>query len=181
MENERMTREDYVRYDRVWQRVSPELDPYPEVRRESGEVPAPVCAAPRSVDADTIAGFIDQALTTRRAYLSARRCAPTAARRMLYQLAEEAGTHARRLMGLYYILTGRCYQSKLCAVSAENLPWCQLLRLRYQEACFACESYRQAAETAGDGCMRAILQQLSADACRHAGVLLQLLEGNLPG
>jgi len=181
MENERMTQEDYVRYDRVWQRVSPELDPYPEVRQQSGNVPAPVCAAPRSVDADTIAGFIDQALTTRRAYLAARRCAPGAARRVLYQLAEEEGAHARRLMGLYYILTGRCYQSKLCSVSVEALPWCQLLRLRYQEACAACESYRQAAQLATDGCLQGVLLQMSADACRHAGVLLQLLEGNLPG
>ena len=172
MENERLTREDYVRYDRVWQRVAPELDPYPEARAMM-PVPEPeaVCTVSRTVDADMIAGMIDSELAARRAYQMAQRCAPTAAaRRVLHQLAEEEGAHARRLMGLYY----------MCAVSVESLPWCQLLRLRYQEACCACESYRQAAEWAEDGCLRGVLLQMSADECRHAGMLLRLLEGNLP-
>ena len=32
---------DYRMYDRIWQRVSPELNPYPDVRGESSEVTLP--------------------------------------------------------------------------------------------------------------------------------------------
>ena len=32
---------DYDMYDRIWQRVSPELNPYPDVRGESSEVTLP--------------------------------------------------------------------------------------------------------------------------------------------
>ena len=141
-----------------------------------------ICPAPRDDGSAQIAAFIDQALTGRRAYLSARRCAPTAAaRRTVQQLAEEAGAHARRLMGLYYILTGQCYRSRLCAAEAECLPWCRLLRLRWQEACYASEEYRRAADAASDGCVQGILLQMAEDQRRHASVLLHLLEGNLPG
>jgi len=183
MENERITREDYVRYDRVWQRVAPELDPYPLIRQAASAVEEPaLCPVESGGPAEIVAAFIDGELTARRAYLAARRCAPTsAARRIMQQLAEEEGAHARRLMGLHYILTGRCYQSQLCAAATECLPWCQLLRLRYQEACCAAEGYRRAAEGAADGCLRAILQQMAEDEHRHALTLLRLLEGNLPG
>lgn len=181
MEKERITQEDYIRYDRVWQRVAPELDPYPAVRQGSA-VGREACPAVQEDGAAQIAAFIDQALTCRRAYLSARRCAPTAAaRRTVQQLAEESGAHARRLMGLYYILTGQCYRSQLCAAETDCLLWCRLLRLRWQEACFAAESYRRAAEAAADGCVQGILLQMAEDQRRHASVLLHLLEGNLPG
>lgn len=180
MEKERITQEDYVRYDRVWQRVAPELDPYPAVRQ--GAAAEELCPAERDDGAAQLAAFIDQALACRRAYLSARRCAPTtAARRTMQQLAEESGAHARRLTGLYYILTGQCYRSHLCAAESECLPWCRLLRLRWQEACYAAEGYRRAAEAAADGCVQGILLQMAEDQRRHASVLLHLLEGNLPG
>ena len=181
MENERITQADYVRYDRVWQRVAPELDPYPAVRQAAAEEPA-ACPTAAPGAEKTVAAFIDGELSARRAYLAARRCAPTAAaRRTLQQLAEEEGAHARRLMGLYYILTGRCYRSRLCAAVAEGLPWCQLLRLRWQEVCCAAEGYDRAADRMTDGCLRGILLQLAEDERRHAAALLRLLEGNLPG
>ena len=35
---------DYARYDRIWQRVAPAMDPYPEVRAARGGAVIPVSA-----------------------------------------------------------------------------------------------------------------------------------------
>ena len=35
---------DYARYDRIWQRVAPAMDPYPEVRAARGGAAIPVSA-----------------------------------------------------------------------------------------------------------------------------------------
>lgn len=48
---EGITAYDYRMYDRIWQRVSPDLDPYPDVRAANGAnvptaAPAPAAAAP---------------------------------------------------------------------------------------------------------------------------------------
>ena len=134
---EKMEHMDPQRCDRIWQRVSPELDPYPEVRaacrepsREPGaenipertgaaavpaapEIPAVpaesgCCLAGRAMGSiRLIQDFIEDELADRRAYLAYAACAPNmAARRLLRQLAGEEGSHARRLMGVYYLVTG---------------------------------------------------------------------------
>ena len=141
---EKMEHMDPQRCDRIWQRVSPELDPYPEVRaacrepsREPGaenipertgaaavpaapEIPAEpaesgCCLAGRAMGSiRLIQDFIEDELADRRAYLAYAACAPNvAARRLLRQLAGEEGSHARRLMGVYYLVTGCCYQPRL--------------------------------------------------------------------
>lgn len=127
---------DPQRCDRIWQRVSPELDPYPEVRaacrepsREPGaeNIPERTGAAAVRLHGDTggalaesgcclagramgsirlIQDFIEDELADRRTYLAYTACAPNvAARRLLRQLAGEEGSHARRLMGVYYLVT----------------------------------------------------------------------------
>ena len=188
MDHETITHEDYVRYDRVWQRVAPGLDPYPEARAAAAMMPVPVkeaeeccCLAQTRADVEAIRDFIEHELADRRIYLEHMRCAPSAAaRRILRQIADEEGTHARRLMGLYYIITGQCYRPALCAAPTEMQPWCQLLRRRYGEECAGGYAYRRAAEETEDACLRRILERFSADEYRHAELLLRLLEGNLP-
>ena len=141
---EKMEHMDPQRCDRIWQRVSPELDPYPEVRaacREPSREPrteniqertgaAAVPAAPEIPAAPAESGcclagramgsirliqdFIEDELADRRAYLAYAACAPNvAARRLLRHLAGEEGIHARRLMWVYYLVTGCCYQPRL--------------------------------------------------------------------
>ena len=181
MENERMTREDYLRCDRVWQRVAPELDPYPEVR--SG-VPAvreeAACCPLGGPAAEQLAQFIEQELAGRRLYLGQLRCAPTpAARKILRQIADEEAGHIRRLMGLYYMLTGRCHSAAVPAAEEGPLPWCRFLRLRYHAECAAAQGYRAAAASA-EPCLQAVFAALGEDEFRHAQLLLRLLEGNLP-
>ena len=124
--------------------------------------------------------WIDHELADRQTYCRQMRCAPAAARRVLRQLAEEEGAHARKLMGLYYMLTGQCFRPALQPADAEVLPWCAFLRRRYEEECAGGFAYRKAAEEAEDDCLRRILERLAADEYRHAELLLQLLEENLP-
>lgn len=183
MDHGNVTREDYIRYDKVWQRVAPELDPYPEVRAAMAPAPsAPEesCSLVRAREAaEKIRDFIEHELADRRLYLEHLRCAPPNARRILRQIADEEGAHARRLMGIYYIMTGQCYRPALCT-AVEMLPWCQLLRRRYGEECAGGYAYHRASEEAEDECLRRILHQFAADEYRHAEMLLRLLEGNLP-
>lgn len=179
MDHEKLPYEDYLHCDRVWQRVAPELEPYPQVR-SAPEGMMCCSAALRRREAELMGDWIDHELADRQTYCRQMRCAPAAARRVLRQLAEEEGAHARKLMGLYYMLTGQCFRPALQPADAEALPWCAFLRRRYEEECAGGFAYRKAAEEAEDDCLRRILERLAADEYRHAELLLQLLEENLP-
>ena len=181
MDHGKNLHEDYPRCDKVWQRVAPDLQPYPQVRgtaqpAETGGC----CMAQRREEAEALADFIEHELSDRHTYLEHMRCAPPQARRALRQIADEEGMHAKRLMGLYYLMTGQCYRPSLLSAMGEQLPWCALLRRRYGEECAGGFAYRTAAEQTQDECLRHILQRFAADEYRHAEMLLRLLEGNLP-
>lgn len=182
MEKEMQT--DYQQWDRVWQRVAPQLDPYPEVRQAMAVQPTKRegCDPCRSSmeQVELIRGFIEEELEDQRTYLSYARCAPNAeARRVLRQLAMEEQTHAHRWMSLYYIITGECYRPAICTAKEELLPWCQALRRRYHAESHGAHQYHHAAQETTDVCLKQILTRFSEDEARHAATLLRLLEGNL--
>lgn len=180
MDHGKQVYEDYLHCDRVWQRVAPELEPYPQVRGVVPTVTESCCPRRRREMAESLGDFIEHELADRQAYCEQMRAAPPAARRVLRQLAEEEGGHARRLMGLYYMMTGQCYHRAVPAADGECLPWCAFLRRRYEEECAGGYAYARAAEEAEDECLRRVLLRMAADEYRHAELLLQLLEGNLP-
>ena len=181
MEKEIQT--DYQQWDRVWQRVAPQLDPYPEVRQAMAVQPVKsercgLCG--RGGQVEMIRGFIEEELEDQRTYLAYARCAPNAeARRILRQLAMEEQAHARRWMGVYYIITGECYRPAICTAKEELLPWCQALRQRYHGESHGAHQYHLAAQETTDLCLKQILNRFSEDEARHAATLLRLLEGNL--
>ncbi len=227
---------DYRQYDRIWQRVAPDLEPYPGFR--SAAVPAlaelpgqavqpPVPAAPAvpaapdvppvpAVPAEpaeqaapltpaqeaelpgafpnpccmgtaaeemlaVLEGFIEEELADRRYYLALSRQAPAWARQRIRDLAAESAGRARRLMAVYYLITGGCYQA---AVSRDRIftgAWCPALRERYHvEACNAMNYYR-AAEGTTDPCLARLLKDLGEESYRDADVLLTMLERSLGG
>ena len=86
------------------------------------------------------------------------------------------GSHARRLMGVYYLVTGCCYQPRLQGGRVESLPWREVLRTRYHAETCGGLRYAQAAEATEDVCLREIWEELSAAEYRHARQLLSLLE-----
>ena len=180
MEMEMQT--DYQQWDRVWQRVAPQLDPYPEVRQAMAVQQEQSCSRREKgmEQAELIRGFIEEELEDRRTYLAYARCAPNGeARRVLRQLAMEEQNHARRLMGIYYIMTGECYHPAICTEKTELLAWCQALRHRYHAESYGAHQYHRVAEEMQDLCLRKIFLQFSEDESRHAAALLRLLEGNL--
>ena len=124
-----------------------------------------------------IQDFIEDELADRRTYLAYAACAPNvAARRLLRQLAGEEGSHARRLMGVYYLVTGCCYQPRLQGGRVERLARRVGLRTGYHAATCGGLCYAPAAELPEDVCLREIWEELSAAEYRHARQLLSLLE-----
>ncbi|MFQ9052292.1 MAG: ferritin family protein [Oscillospiraceae bacterium] len=108
---------DYESCRRVWRRVSPELDPYPEEREEAG------CPAAPAPDLKGLQEMIEGELGDRRAYLEAARRAPNpAARRMMQRMAEREGAHARRLLAVYYLACGQCYRPALASGPGRRCP-----------------------------------------------------------
>lgn len=166
--------------NRVWQRVNPELEPYPQP--EPGQTEDFCCmGSAAEQDIEVIRDFIEEELADRRTYLAyASAAAGGNARRLMRQLAAEAGGHARRLMGVYYLITGQCYRP-MVSVGRVAVPCLrELLRQRYHAEACSGMNYRRAGEETLDECLAAIFQELSRDAYHHARQLLTLLEGNLP-
>ena len=162
---------DYDSCRRVWQRVSPELDPYP-----AGEGSADCPAAP-APDLKRLQELIEGELGDRRAYLCAARCAPhPAARRTLQRMAADEGAHARRLLAVYYLACGQCYRPALPSGPAESLPWRALLRQRYHSEVCGGMNYARTADSTPDHCLAELLNGLSAAEYRHAERIRGLLE-----
>lgn len=212
---------DYRRYDRIWQRVAPTLEPYPgtmpTAERMSPPPPStppappmmpmlpnpptpptmpmlpnpptkpelnlpgaqadPCCMGSAAAeDLEVLSGFIEEELSDQRYYLAFARQAPSWTRQMLREFAAEEGAHARRLMAVYYLITGTCYTA---AVNCERIwvgAWCMALRQRYHaEACGGL-NYIRAAEGTTDPCLAKLLTELSEDEYRHASRILAMLE-----
>ena len=165
---------DYESCRRVWRRVSPELDPYPEEREEAG------CPAAPGPDLRGLQEMIEGELGNRRACLEAARQAPNpAARRMLQRMAGREEAHARQLMAVYYLACGQCYRPALAAGPGERLPWRQALRQRYHQAVWVARQYDQAARGADDPCLSRLLEDLSREERCQARQLMALLEQNI--
>ena len=190
---------DYRQHDRIWQRVAPNLEPYPGLRQSSAEaspanaqLPAvtesqlpgavanPCCMGSAAAEMlGVLTGFIEESLSDRKQFLSAARQGPHGTRQIMRELADSEGSHARRLMAVYYLITGSCYQPALCRECVRIGSWCVFLRERYHaEACNGL-NYRRAADGTTDPCLKRLLDQLSAESYRQADVILQLLERSL--
>lgn len=185
--------EDYRKYDRIWQRVSPELNPYPEVRAAQGggapeaerrllTLPGaesdPCCmGSAAQEETAVIEGFLRDLLADVQIYRCLARCAPTqAACRAMRRLASEGAEQVRTLQSVYFLITGRRYCVTVVLPPQPKLPWCDRLRGRYhEEACHGFNLARAAEETT-DVCLRRIMGRLSRSAYRRAEQLRMLLE-----
>ena len=193
---------DFRKYDQIWQRVAPNLEPYPDLQKE-GAAPAAVPASgaaasqPAAPAMETlpgaeenpccmgtaaqeelgvIEGFIEVELADRRTYLAFARQAPSFARGAMRDLANVSGAAAKRLMTAYYLITGTCYRP---AVASGRIPmgsWCPALRERYHvEACNGM-NYLRAGEETTDPCLGRLLKALGEESYRQADQLMALLE-----
>ena len=194
---------DFRRYDRVWQRVAPDLEPYPGVSTAAG-MPPPQAASAASMARqesqlpgaaqdpccmgsaasemlEVLTGYIEEELADRRYFLAMSRQAPSWARQRLRDIAADEGAHARRLMAAHYLITGQCYRPAIASGSITIGRWCPALRERYHmEACNGL-NYARSADGTTDPCLSKLLNELSADEYRHAEELMAMLERAIQG
>lgn len=219
---------DFRQYDRIWQRVAPNLEPYPgmtvqpaasvqqttsvqptgpvqQTAQQAASVPAapetvpvpanpalrqesqlpgaernPCCMGTEAAEMlNVIAGYIEAALSDRRALLALVRQAPSWARKDLRDIAAELQDQARRLMTAYYLITGGCYRPSVSTERVYAGRWCPALRERYHAAACGGFNYARSAEDAMDPCLTKLFEDLSKQSYAHAETLMGLLQRSL--
>lgn len=193
---------DYRRCARVWQRVDPTLDPYPDVRAAAamaadtpgdglsaaernaeltlpGAQADPCCMGTVALESlEVLQGFIREELADRRTYLFLARRAPTAEARQVFRaIASDEGRHARRLFAAVYLITGERYCPAICYPPLRCDGYCAALRERYHEEVCGGFNYRRASQETLDPCLQQLLLAFSQDEYRHANAMLCLLSG----
>lgn len=193
---------DYRRCARVWQRVDPMLDPYPDVRAAAamaadtpgdglnaaernaeltlpGAQADPCCMGTAALESlEVLQGFIREELADRRTYLFLARRAPTAEARQVFRaIASDEGRHARRLLAAVYLITGERYCPAICYPPLRCDGYCAALRERYHEEVCGGFNYRRASQETLDPCLQQLLLAFSQDEYRHANAMLCLLSG----
>lgn len=193
---------DYRRCARVWQRVDPTLNPYPDVRATAamaadtpgdglsaaernaeltlpGAQADPCCMGTAALESlEVLQGFIREELADRRTYLFLARHAPTAEARQVFRaIASDEGQHARRLLAAVYLITGERYCPAICYPPLRCDGYCAALRERYHEEVCGGFNYRRASQETLDPCLQQLLLAFSQDEYRHANAMLCLLSG----
>lgn len=193
---------DYRRCARVWQRVDPTLDPYPDVRAAAamaadtpgdglsaaernaeltlpGAQADPCCMGTAALESlEVLQGFIREELADRRTYLFLARRAPTAEARQVFRaIASDEGRHARRLLAAVYLITGERYCPAICYPPLRCDGYCAALRERYHEEVCGGFNYHRASQETLDPCLQQLLLAFSQDEYRHANAMLGLLSG----
>ncbi len=164
------TQEEHSRYDQIWKRVSPTLEPYPAVRTEPETPPVPLCRA--GEEPEWLRGFLRGELADAQTDRCLALLAPTAeGRRLFRRLSSEEAEHAKRLQAAYFLLTGQRYDETVVVPPQPKLPWCDRLRQRYREETCGAARYRSAAAKTADACLKRLFERLSDDELRHAEYL----------
>mgnify|MGYP000379846125 FL=1 len=198
---------DFRQHDRLWQRVNPALEPYPETAAEtlpargggqitqpansgsltaaqesqlSGAEPNPCCMGSEAAELlEVLEGYIEEELEDQRRYLALARQAPVWARQTLREIAEDEGAHARRLLSARYLITGQCYRPNMVQGQLCMGDWCGALRQCYHEEACGGFNYARTADSTSDICLARLLNELSGDEYRHAERVMSLLERSL--
>ena len=185
---------DFRQHDRLWQRVGPGLEPYPETtaeampRREElppaqesqlpGAEPNPCCMGSEARELlAVLEGYIEEELEDRRRYLALSRQAPSWARQTLRDIAAVVSYLASgRLFGSYALVSGIVLL--VCGVFCPG-RWAEELRRSYHEEVCGGLNYARTADGTTDVCLVKLLNELSEDEYRHAERLMALLERSL--
>ncbi len=178
---------NYEECARIWQRVSPELEPYPQLRREEGEAQLPgaqedpCCMGTEAMESvEVLRGFAREELCAQRRF--AWLCAHSRSallRQCFADFARLAAQRAKRLLSALYLITGEAYCPEL---NCGQMRWegrCELLRALYHEAACAGFNYARASQETTDSCLTALLSSFSQEEYRRAEQILDLLAKSL--
>ncbi len=195
---------DYARYDRIWQRVAPAMNPYPAVRasqalsvpegtaemqaqpdqeslRQELALPGaqadPCCMGTEARElAAVLEGFGQEALADGATYRQLARFAPNRmAAAGLRELGRGADQRGRELAAAYFLITGEQKQPASASVILPRLPYRELLRERYHGAVCSAFNYARAADATPDPCLQRLLHRFSEEEYAASERLLRLL------
>ena len=170
---------DYRAYDRIWRRVSPELNPYPEARAANeSETPEakPCCLGQAGGEPDVLRTYAENELSDARAYACASaRTTDPAARRTFRTLAAAERQHAKRLLAVRYLVFGTWAELSAAACPKAEENYAALLRSFYHAEACAAGQYAAAAEKTEDECLKRLFSQMADEETVHAESILQLL------
>ena len=188
MEESKSCAYDYEHCERVWRKVAPQENPYPEARAAmeagggNGLLPTqtpeePCCMGTAAVQSlDVLKGFVRDELAARQTYLDFARCTPSReARCVLRAMAGDEERHARSLMAAIYLAAGETYCPRVCVERAHYESYCAALRQFYHEEACGGYNYFRAGEETLDYCLEQMFSAMSQDEYRHARLLLNLL------
>lgn len=196
---------DYARYDRIWQRVAPAMNPYPAVRAgQAGATPEnrapeaqpqpeqetlrqelalpgaqadPCCMGTEARElVAVLEGFGQEALADSATYRQLARFAPTPmAAAGLRELGRGADRRGRELAAAYFLITGEQKRPASASVVLPRLPYRELLRERYHGAVCSAFNYARAADATPDPCLQRLLHRFSEEEYAASERLLRLL------
>ena len=156
------------------------------VRREEAQLPGaepnPCCMGTQAMDdLAVLEGFIEEELCQRRNLLFLSRQAPAAARQPLREAARQGEDRARRLLTVYYLITGQCYRPTVSCGPLARGSYCAVLRQRYHEAACQWMNYTRAAEGTTDPCLQKVFRELAEEQEQLSRTLTDLLGRSLNG
>lgn len=156
--------EDSLRCDEVWRRILPELEPYPELRRQTQN-------AEKSLTDRDILGFIESEWSDRWLYQAlSRKARSKAEMRCLAAMGASEGCHGKKLEAVYFLLTGkrpcvhRPSQPTICSFS-------DTLRQRYYDELKQQQEYLDAARRTDDERVKKLLLTLADEEAAHADMV----------
>ena len=127
-------------------------------------------------ESEILVDFIERELSERRHFLTLARRSPVWGRQTIRELAAAARERVKRLMALYYLITGERYVPAVCVERVHTGRWLPALRERCHAAACSAARYARAAEEMADPCLQQILEEMSAAVYQNAAALLRLLE-----
>ncbi len=177
---------NYEECARVWQRVSPQLNPYPQVRLEGeGQLPGaqedPCCMGTEALESvEVLRGFVREELCAQQRFARlASQCRDASLRQCFAGFSRLAARRAKRLLSALYLITGEEYCPEL---SCERMHWegrREMLRALYHDAACGGFNYERAAQETTDGCLASLLGSFSQEEYRRAEQILDLLAKSL--
>lgn len=160
--------EDTLRCDAVWQRVLPNMEPYPEVRRQAAERKC------ETLTEKDILRFIEDELSDRCTYMAlSRKGRNKCEMRQLAAIGADEARHAKKLQAAYYLMTG-CHANVKMPKLPEICCYTDELRQRYYEEKKGHLQYLAAAERAEDERLKQLLLCLAEEESGHADTIWSL-------
>ena len=130
-------------------------------------------------ESEILADFIERELSERRQFLALARRSPAWGRQTIRELSAAAWGRAKRLLALYYLITGETYAPAVCVDRTHTGRWLPALRERYHAAACCASRYARAAEETAAPCLQEAFAEMSAAAYQNAAALLRLLERSM--